>query len=91
MLKLVNKFIDNLKNSDIFKDLDKKIFSFMKKGFIFSYFIGIAAIVLLVIYKNSYISYDLVEASMILFRTGMLFLVAFFVCGIAVNKLCKMH
>ena len=76
---------------DIFKDLDTKIFSFMKKGFIFSYFIGITAILLLVIYKNSYISYNLVEASIILFQTGMFFLAQFFICGIAVNKICKMH
>jgi len=77
--------------TDIFKNLDKKIFSFMKKGFAISYFIGIIAILLLAIYKSSYISYDLVDASIILFRTSIFFLVQFFVCGIAVNKICKMN
>jgi len=85
MLRLPQWFID------IFKDLDKKILTFMQKGFIFSYFIGITAILLLVIYKNSYISYDLVEASIILFRTGIFFLMQFLICGIAINKICKMN
>ncbi|MCL2859971.1 MAG: hypothetical protein FWF46_05340 [Oscillospiraceae bacterium] len=77
--------------TDIFKDLDKKIFEFMKKGFALSYFIGIISVLLLVIYKNSYISYDFVNISIILFRMSIFFLVQFFVCGIAVNKICKMH
>ena len=75
---------------DIFKNLDKKIFEFMKKGFTVSYFIGIISIILLIIYKNSYISYDLVDASIILFRMSIFFLVEFFACGIAVNRICKM-
>lgn len=71
------------------KDIDKSISKVMNYGFVFSLIIGILAIATLVLYKVSYISYDLVDASIILFRTGILFTVQFLACGYAMNTVKK--
>ena len=73
-----------------FKEIDKSISKIMNRGNIFSLFICILAVVVLAIYKEFYISSDLLEASIILFKTSIFFSIQFFMCGIAIDKIRKL-
>ena len=77
--------------TNMFKNMDKKILIFMEKGITLSSLFCIIGILFLLVYKNSYITYDLVEGSIILFRTSLFFVVQFFICGIAMDKISKMN
>ena len=79
------KFIKGLKN------IDKSIFKVMNYGFIVSLFIEILGIITLLIYKFSYISYDLIEASILLFQTGLIFIVQILACGYTVDLVKKFN
>lgn len=73
------------------KDVDKSISKVMNYGFNFSLIVGILGIFTLILYKISYISYDLIDASIILFRTGLLFTVQFFACGYTIDTVRKFN
>lgn len=85
MKKYFDNFFKGLRN------IDKSICKVMEKGFIFSLIIGILSIFTLTLYRFSYISYDLIEASIILFRSGLLFTVQFFICGYTIDALKKFN
>ena len=74
-----------------FKEIDKSIAKIMNRGNIFSLFICILSIIVLLIYKEFYISSDLLEASIILFKTSIFFSIQFFICGIAIDKIKKLQ
>jgi len=79
-----NKIIQLFKGFD---NIDKKIRKIMNYGYSIAITFGIFGIISLLIYKLSYISYDLIEASLLFFKTGLLFTVQIFACGYTANKL----
>ena len=85
MKKYFDTFLKGLKN------IDEKISKIMEKGFKFSLIVGILGILTLILYKYAYISYDLIEASIILFKTGLLFTIQFFVCGYTIDTVRKLN
>ena len=87
MIKL-NKFFKNL--LDIMKNTNKKIVHIIQIGFLFSSFVCFIGIILLLLYKYFFISLDLIEAAMILFKTSILFAMQFLLCGFAFDKILKM-
>lgn len=88
MLK-ISKFFKNF-----FKDMknaDKKIVHTVQNGILFSSFICLAGIILLLIHNYFFISFDLIEAAMILFKTSIFFVMQFILCGFAFDKILKMQ
>lgn len=76
------------KIKDLF-DLDDHILKIIQFGLKISILICAISIVVLLIYRTFYISHDLYEGGIILFRTGLLFAVQFLICGIAINKISR--
>ncbi len=83
-----------MKNKNFFKELfkpikniNKKILHIINNGFIFSSFLILVGIVLLLLHKQFFISFELIEASMIIFKTSLFFAMQFLICGIAFNKI----
>ena len=74
-----------------FKEIDKSILKVMNYGFLCSILFGVLGIAILLLYKFTYISHDLIEASMILFRSGLLFTAQIFACGYALDTLKKLN
>ena len=72
-----------------FFDMEEPIYKIVLFGFKLSIVICLSAICSLLLYFKFYISHDLYEGSIILFRTGLLFAIQFFICGIAINKIKK--
>lgn len=68
-------------------DMDESVLKILKSGLKLSIVICAVAIFSMLIYYKFYISHDLYEGSIILFRTGLLFAVQFLICGIAINKI----
>ena len=83
MKKKIIKFVNSLKN------IDKTISKVMNYGFIISIAFGILGIITLLLYKFSYISYDLIEASILLFKSGLLFTIQTFACGYTIDLVKK--
>lgn len=71
----------------VFKIIDKNIFNVIIKGNKVSFFICILAVLILVIYNIFYISLNLIDASIILFKTGLMFALTFYVFGVITNKI----
>ena len=83
-----------MKNKNFFKELfkpmkniNKKILHIINNGFLFSSFLILVGIVLLLLHKQFFISFELIEASMIIFKTSLFFAMQFLICGIAFNKI----
>ena len=68
-------------------NMDDNILKIVLFGFKISIFICTISIISLLIYYKYYISHDLYEGSIILFRTGILYAIQFLICGIAINKI----
>lgn len=68
-------------------NMDEPVLKIVRFGLKLSIIICTIAILSLLTYYKFYISHDLYEGSVILFRTGLLFAVQFFICGIAINKI----
>lgn len=84
-----NKFFKTF--FDMIKNIDKKIVHIIEKGFLFSSFICLMGIILLLLHNYFFISFELLEASMILFQTSIFFAVQFLICGFAFDKILKMQ
>ena len=67
--------------------LEDSALKIVKFGFKISILICALSIITLLIYYKYYISHDLYEGSIILFRTGLLFAIQFLICGIALTKI----
>lgn len=74
------------KIKDLF-NMDDSILKIVLFGFRISIIICSISIVTLLIYYKYYISHDLYEGSLILFKTGLLYAIQFLICGIAINKI----
>ncbi len=74
---------------DRFRNLDVLIKKIMKSGFIFSFFVSIVAILILLTYSTYYISPDLFYVGISLFKTSIMFTVAFIIGGIAFDTIKK--
>jgi len=83
--KFFKKFLHSIRNTD------KRILHTIKIGFRFSSFLCLISIILLLLHSNFFISFDLVEASMILFKTSIFFAMQFLICGFAFDKILKMQ
>lgn len=78
---MINRLIDNIKN------MEKPIIKVMLQGFRFSFLICLLSLMILelhITYPFSHIVYD---AGLILFRTGIMIAVSFFMCAFATDKL----
>jgi len=71
------------------KQLDKNILKIMFSGFKFSFFICILSSIILLTYIINPISYILLESGTILFKTGLIFAVSFFICGFTFDNIKK--
>lgn len=69
------------------KNINKKILHIINSGFVFSSFLILIGIVLLLLHRQFFISYELIEASMIIFKTSLFFAMQFLICGVAFNKI----
>lgn len=67
--------------------MEEPALKIVKFGLKISIIICVLAIISLLIYYKYYISHDLYEGSIILFRTGLLYGIQFFICGIAWTKI----
>ena len=80
---MIDKLIDNI------KEIDKPILKFMFKGLKFSASICFLSILILIAYSTYPISHIGLHSSIILFQTGIMFAVSFFICGFITDKLKK--
>ena len=83
-----------MKNKNFFKELfkpvkniNKKILHIINNGFLFSSLLILVGIILLLLHKYFFISFELIEASMIIFKTSLFFAMQFLICGVAFNKI----
>ena len=80
---MIKRLIDNIKN------IDKKILRIMNIGFEFSFVICIVSSLICLSYILNPISHILYNSGIILFKTGLTFASAFFVCAFAIDKIKK--
>lgn len=80
-----------LQNFKSMFEIDNSLLKIIKIGFKISIVICSISIICLLIYCKYYISHDLYEGSIILFKTGLLYAIQFFICGIAINKIRQMQ
>lgn len=85
----LNIFYNNVLK--MIKNIDKKIIHTIKIGFIFSSFVCLIGIILLILHYYFFISLDLIIAAMILFKTSIFFAMQFLICGFAFDKILKMQ
>lgn len=76
---MIHKFIDNL-----FK-MEKSISHLVRNGLIFSMLICISSVIIFYFYNTLNLNYIYHEVSLGLFKSGIMFGVSFFICGIATN------
>ena len=72
-----------------FNNLDKLTKIIMSNGLIFSAFIGLVAIVLLVTYNFSFTFPILFTIGFVLFRLSLIFGIEFVICGFVVDGIKK--
>ena len=84
-----NKFFKTF--FDTIKNMDKKIKHIIERGFLFSNFICLIGIILLVLHIHFFITFEMIEAAIILFKTSIFFAVQFLICGFAFDKILKMQ
>ena len=70
-------------------DISISIMNIINRGLLFSFFIGIIGILLLLTYNTYSVSYDFFEGGIILIRTSILFGTEFFICGFIIDKILK--
>ena len=73
------------------KNIDKRIVHIIKNGFLFSNFMFCAGIIILLVHNYFFISFELIDAAIILFKTSMFFTMQFMLCGFAFDKIIKMQ
>lgn len=84
-----NKFFKAFFNT--IKNIDKKIVHIVQNGIAFSSLVCLIGIILLLIHNYFFISFDLIGAAMILFKTSIFFTMQFLLCGFAFDKILKMQ
>ena len=80
---MIKKVMDNIKN------IDKKIKKIMISGLNFSFIICIISCMISLYYISNPISHILYNSGILLFKTGLTFASAFFVCGFAIDNIKK--
>lgn len=80
---MIKEFINDIKN------IDSKIMSVMVHGFKVSLIISLMACYVLALYSTYPISHVAYLSGLNLFRLGLTCLVAFFTCGMGVNKIMQ--
>lgn len=71
------------------KDLDKAVIKIMESGILSGIWVCMISVVLLLTYQFLYHSPNLYEIGLQTFRTGLLFIVAFIICGVGVDTIKK--
>ena len=74
---------------NVFNELDKETKKIMYYGIWFSIAFCIVATIILITYIRFLAIPDLFYIGMQMIRTGIIFIVAFIICGIAVDKIKK--
>jgi len=80
---MIKELIDSINN------IDKKIIKIMILGLKFSFIVCVISCIISLYYILNPISHILYNSGIILFKTGLAFASAFFVCGFAVDKIKK--
>ena len=80
---MIKKVIDSINN------IDKKIMKIIILGLKFSFVICVISCIISLYYISNPISHILYNSGIILFKTGLTFASAFFVCGFAMDKIKK--
>ena len=80
---MIKKIINNTKN------IDKNILKIMIYGLNFSFIICFISCIISLYYISNPISHILYNSGIILFKTGLTFASAFFVCAFAMDKIKK--
>lgn len=80
---MIKKIINNIKS------IDKTVLKIMFSGFKFSFIICIISCAISLYYILNPISHILYNSGIILFKTGLTFASAFFICGFAIDKIKK--
>jgi len=80
---MIKKLIDNIKN------IDKNVLKIMNIGLRFSFMICIISCAVSLYYISNPISHILYNSGIILFKTGLTFASACFVCAFAMDKIKK--
>ena len=80
---MIKKVMDNINN------IDKKILKIMVYGLNLSFIICVISCAISLYYISNPISHILYNSGIILFKTGLTFASAFFVCGFAIDKIKK--
>lgn len=83
IIKYINFIFNKIKNLDI------KIYKIMKKGLLFSFFISIISLIMLVTYQLFYTVPDLFYIGISLFETSLFFAIMFFICALAFDTIEK--
>ena len=80
---MITKLIDNIKS------IDKNILKIMFTGFKFSFIICIISCIISLSYILNPISHTIYASGIILFKTSITFVVSFFICAFAIDKIKK--
>ena len=80
---MIKKVIDNINN------IDRKIIRIMIAGLNFSFIICLISCIISLYYISTPVSHILYDSGIILFKTGLTFASAFFICGFAIDKIKK--
>ena len=80
---MIKKLIDNIKS------IDKKVLKIMISGLKFSFIICALSCAISIYYISNPISHILYNSGIILFKTGLTFAAAFFVCAFAIDRIKK--
>ncbi len=80
---MIKKLIDNIKN------IDKNILKIMSVGLNFSFVICIISCAISLYYISNPISHILFNSGIILFKTGLTYASACFMCAFAIDKIKK--
>ena len=68
-------------------DMEDSIFKLVKISSNIALIISIIGILSLLVYLKYYISYELYEGGIILFKTGILFAIQSLICGMVINHI----
>ena len=82
-MKLLNKI------QDFFNKFDNRVKKIMKQGMLISFIICILATISLLTYETIYPLPMLFTVGFSIFRTGLMFIVAFLICGIGFDTITK--
>ena len=74
---------------DKFKNLEKNIIKIMKGGIEFSFGICLISILILIVYQTFFALPLLYYIGLILFKTSLIFIMQFIICGFAFDTIKK--